>query len=289
MVLIRVLGPVEADVDGSLVPLGGPRQRAVLARLVSARGEVVSVDRLIDDLWGGEPPAQAVTSLQAYVSNLRRLLEPGRPPRAPARILVSAAPGYAMALPPDAVDAWRFERLLSQARQAATAPATARALLRDGLSLWRGAAFAEVADEPWAEADVARLDELRRQAEEALVTATLRAGEAAAAVPAADLLTRREPLREEGWRLLALALWASNRQGEALDTLRRARRTLADALGLDPGPELAGLEEAILRQRRDVLTAALRQPASPPAAAGARSQPPRQRRRGPGRRDIRRP
>ncbi len=266
MVLIRVLGPVEADVDGSLVPLGGPRQRAVLARLVSARGEVVSVDRLIDDLWGGEPPAQAVTSLQAYVSNLRRLLEPGRAPRAPARILVSAAPGYAMALPSDAVDAWRFERLLSQARQAATAPATARALLRDGLSLWRGAAFAEVADEPWAEADVARLDELRRQAEEALVTVTLRAGEASAAVPAADLLTRREPLREEGWRLLALALWASNRQGEALDTLRRARRTLADALGLDPGPELAGLEEAVLRQRRDVLTAALRQPASPPAA-----------------------
>ncbi len=264
MVLIRVLGPVEADVAGSLVPLGGPRQRAVLARLVSSHGEVVSVDRLIDDLWGGEPPAQAVTSLQAYVSNLRRLLEPGRPPRAPARILVSAAPGYAMALPPDAVDAWRFERLLSQARQAATAPAAARALLRDGLSLWRGAAFAEVADEPWAEADVARLDELRRQAEEALVTVTLRAGEAAAAVPAADLLTRREPLREEGWRLLALALWASNRQGEALDTLRRARGTLADALGLDPGPELAGLEEAILRQRRDVLTAALRQPASPP-------------------------
>ena len=266
MVLIRVLGPVEADVDGSLVPLGGPRQRAVLARLVSARGEVVSVDRLIDDLWGGEPPAQAVTSLQAYVSNLRRLLEPGRPPRAPARILVSAAPGYAIALPPDAVDAWRFERLLTQARQAATAPAAARALLRDGLSLWRGAAFAEVADEPWAEADVARLDELRRQAEEALVTVTLRAGEAAAAVPAADLLTRREPLREEGWRLLALALWASNRQGEALDTLRRARRTLADALGLDPGPELTALEEAILRQHRDVLTAALRPPASPPAA-----------------------
>ena len=165
------------------------------------------------------------------------------------------------------MDAWRFERLLTQARRAATAPAAARALLRDGLSLWRGAAFAEVADEPWAAADVARLDELRRQAEEALVTATLRAGEAAAAVPAADLLTRREPLREEGWRLLALALWASNRQGEALDTLRRARRTLADALGLDLGPELAGLEEAILRQRRDVLTAAMRQPASLPAAS----------------------
>ena len=130
------------------------------------------------------------------------------------------------------------------------------------LALWRGAAFAEVADEPWAEADVARLDELRRQAEEALVTVTLRAGEAAAAVPAADLLTRREPLREEGWRLLALALWACNRQGEALDTLRRARRTLATRSGLDPGPELAGLEEAILGQRQEVLTAPRRFPPS---------------------------
>ncbi len=272
MVRIRVLGSLEAEVGGSVVPLGGPRQRAVLALLLAARGEVVSVDRLVDDLWRGEPPAQAVTSLQAYISNLRRLLEPGRPPRTPATIIVSASPGYAAALPRDAVDAWRFDGLLSDARDAAMPPAAARTLLEEGLSLWRGAAFGEFADESWAAAEVARLDELRLQASESLVTMDLHAGNLAAAVPAADTLTRRQPLREEGWRLLALALWGSNRQADALDALRRARRTLADELGLDPGPELAGLEDAILRQHRDVLTAAMRPPpdAHTPRAAADR-------------------
>ncbi|HEY2673966.1 MAG TPA: BTAD domain-containing putative transcriptional regulator [Rugosimonospora sp.] len=278
MVGIRVLGPVEADVDGDVVALGGPRQRAVLARLVSARGEAVSVDRLIDDLWGGEPPVQAITSLQAYVSNLRRLLEPGRPPRAPARVLVTAPPGYAIALPTDALDAWRFERLVAEAGSPTGDVAEARARLMTGLSLWRGAAFGEFTDEPWAAADVARLDELRLQAEEALVGLTLRAGEVAAAVPAADALTRRHPLREEGWRLLALALWGSNRQGDALDTLRRARRGLADELGLDPGPDLTALEEAILRQHREVLYEAIRQPAEtgpPPGLPSRRPSAPK--------------
>lgn len=277
MVEIRVLGPVEADVDGDVVPLGGPRQRAVLARLVCARGEAVSVDRLIDDLWGAEPPVQAITSLQAYVSNLRRLLEPGRPPRAPARILVTAPPGYAVALPAGALDAWRFERLVAEAFAPTDDVAGARARLVAALSLWRGAAFGEFTDEPWAAADVARLDELRLQAEEALVGLTLRAGEVAAAVPAADALTRRHPLREEGWRLLALALWGSNRQADALDALSRARRGLADELGLDPGPDLAALEKAILRQEREVLYEAIRQPAGtglPPGLPSLRRPPP---------------
>ncbi|MDX6641801.1 MAG: hypothetical protein QOF12_2812, partial [Solirubrobacteraceae bacterium] len=278
MVGIRVLGPVEADVDGDAVPLGGPRQRAVLARLVSARGEAVSVDRLVDDLWGGEPPVQAITSLQAYVSNLRRLLEPGRPPRAPARILVTAPPGYAVTLPTDALDAWRFERIVAEAVSATGDVAEARARLMAGLSLWRGAAFGEFTDEPWAAADVARLDELRLQAEEALVGLTLRAGEVAAAVPAADALTRRHPLREEGWRLLALALWGSNRQADALDALRRARRGLADELGLDPGPDLTALEEAILRQHREVLYEAIRPPTEtglPPGSPSRRPSAPK--------------
>ncbi|MER5318762.1 AfsR/SARP family transcriptional regulator [Streptosporangium roseum] len=162
MALIRVLGSFAAEADGVAVPLGGPRQRGVLALLVAARGQVVSVDRLIDDLWRGEPPARAVTSLQAYVSNLRRLLEPGRPPRAPARLLVSSPPGYALRLPPEAVDAWRFEDLLSEAR-AVTAddPVAARALLAEALGLWRGPAFAEVADEPWAADETARPPEPR--------------------------------------------------------------------------------------------------------------------------------
>ncbi|MFV2174016.1 winged helix-turn-helix domain-containing protein [Actinomadura sp. LOL_016] len=135
---IRVLGAFEAEVSGVRAALGGPRQRAVLALLVAARGQVVSVDRLIEDLWHGEPPAQAVTTLQSYISNLRRLLEPERAPRAPARVLVSVAPGYALRLPDDAVDAWRFGALVREPDRSAEA-----------LALWRGPAFAEFADAQW--------------------------------------------------------------------------------------------------------------------------------------------
>ncbi|MET9341871.1 BTAD domain-containing putative transcriptional regulator [Nonomuraea sp. NPDC003804] len=263
MVFIRVLGAFAAEVDGAAVHLGGPRQRGVLALLVAARGQVVPVDRMIEDLWRGEPPARALMSLQAYVSNLRRLLEPGRPPRTPARLLVSAAPGYALRLPPESVDAWRFEGLLGQTRTD-TDPRVAQARLAEALGLWQGPAFAEVADEPWAAAETARLNELRLVATEAHVAAGLRIGDPAAVVPEAERLTRDEPLREEGWRLHALALWSSGRQADALATLRRARDILAEELGLDPGPDLTALEEAILTQRTDVLRAAV--PPPPPAA-----------------------
>lgn len=241
--------------------LGGPRQRAVLALLVAARGDVVSVDRMIEDLWRGEPPAKAIASLQSYVANLRRLLEPGRPPRAPASVLVSAAPGYAVRLDAEAVDAWRFERAAGEARDlSARDPGAARTLLSDTLGNWRGAAFAEFADEEWAVPEAARLTELRLAAQELLVETTLRSAPPADAVPAAEMLTRREPLREEGWRLLALALWGSGRQADALAALRRARTTLVDELGLDPGPALTELEEAVLAQRLDLLHAATRAP-----------------------------
>ncbi|MGJ6964797.1 ATP-binding protein [Streptosporangium sp. G11] len=292
MVLIRVLGSFAAETGGVAVPLGGPRQRGVLALLVAARGQVVSVDRLIDDLWRGEPPARAVTSLQAYVSNLRRLLEPGRPPRAPARLLVSAPPGYALRLPPEAVDAWRFEDLLSEAR-AVTAddPVAARALLAEALGLWRGPAFAEVADEPWATDETARLGELRLAAQELHVATGLYAGDVATVVPEAGRLTRDEPLREEGWRLHALALWGSGRQADALAALRRAREIFATDLGLDPGPQLAALEEAILTQRMEVLRASVPGPGERPSvlirerapvrpSPAATAVPPRDRTRG---------
>ncbi|MFB9178767.1 BTAD domain-containing putative transcriptional regulator [Dactylosporangium sucinum] len=253
--LMRVLGPFEVEVDaGGAVDLGGPRQRAVLALLLSARGEVVSVDRMIDDLWRGEAPPRAIASLQAYVSNLRRLLEPGRERRAPARLLVSAPPGYAIRLPADAVDAWRFERLLTEARAVHAAdPGRARLLLRAGLELWRGNAYAEFAEEAWAQAEAARLEELRLVARELLLDAGLRTGDAAEVVAEAEVLTRRAPLREENWRLLALALWSTGRQADALAALRRARTVLADELGLDPGPALVDVEQAILTQRTDVL------------------------------------
>ncbi|MEV4020778.1 BTAD domain-containing putative transcriptional regulator, partial [Nonomuraea angiospora] len=166
--------------------------------------------------------------------------------------LVSASPGYALRLPRESVDAWRFEDLLDQARTD-TDPRAARARLAEALGLWQGPAFAEVADEPWAAAETARLNELRLVATELHVAAGLRIGDPAAVVPEAERLTRDEPLREEGWRLHALALWSSGRQADALATLRRARGIFAEELGLDPGPDLTALEEAILTQRTDVL------------------------------------
>ncbi|MGK8524961.1 AfsR/SARP family transcriptional regulator [Nocardia asteroides] len=267
MVLIRVLGSFAAEAGGEPLPLGGPRQRGVLALLVAARGQVVPVDRMVEDLWRGEPPSRALASLQAYVSNLRRLLEPGRPPRTPARLLVSASPGYALRLPQQAVDAWRFEELLDQARML-TDPRDARDRLDEALALWRGPAFAEVADEPWAVAETARLNELRLVARELRIAAGLRLGQPATVVPEAERLTRDDPLREEGWRLHALALWSSGRQADALAALRRARATFADELGLDPGPDLVALEEAILTQRTDVLRAAV----PPPPVDAPRSE-----------------
>ncbi|MFE9188486.1 BTAD domain-containing putative transcriptional regulator [Micromonospora sp. NPDC007208] len=260
--LLRVLGPLEVEVDtGGPVELGGPRQRAVLALLLAARGEVVSVGQMIEDLWRGDPPPRAIASLQAYVSHLRRLLEPSRERRAPARVLVTAPPGYALRLPADAVDAGRFEALLAEARAVGPAdPGRARRLLSGGLELWRGRAYAEFAGEPWAQPEVLRLEELRLGARELLLDVTVRCGDAAEAVPEAELLTRQAPLREESWRLLALALWRTGRQGDALAALRRARATLADQLGLDPGPALVEVEAAILGQRLDLL---------PPVAATA--------------------
>ncbi|GGS02281.1 hypothetical protein Snoj_06500 [Streptomyces nojiriensis] len=268
MVHIRVLGSFAAERDGEAIPLGGHRQRSVLALLVSARGRVVSVDRMIEELWQGAPPARAVASLQAYVSNLRRLLEPGRAPRTPARLLVSTPPGYALRLPEDAVDAWRFERLLGRAREALHAePDTAGALLREALALWQGPAYAETADEPWTHAEIMRLGELRLAARELGIAAGLRGGgDIAGAVAEAALLTREEPLREEAWRLHALALWAAGRQADALSVLRRARKVLADEVGLDPGAALVELEKAVLAQDGRVLREATRPPEPVPHA-----------------------
>ncbi|MCF2530963.1 BTAD domain-containing putative transcriptional regulator [Yinghuangia soli] len=277
MVHIQVLGSLIAERNGEAVPLGGRRQRSVLALLVAHRGQVVSVDRMIDDLWQGAPPAQAVTSLQAYVSNLRRLLEPGRAPRTPAKLLVSAPPGYALRLPDDAVDAWRFEHLLHDARTAlaadgAGAAESARAALTEALGLWRGPAYAESADESWAVPEAARLGELRLVARELRTAAELRCTDPAAAVPEAELLTREAPLREEGWRLHALALWAAGRQADALGTLRRARAVLAAEVGLDPGPALTALEAAILAQDTALLQEATR--AGTNRRPGPRNGPP---------------
>ncbi|MFD8820084.1 BTAD domain-containing putative transcriptional regulator, partial [Streptomyces sp. NPDC059627] len=168
----------------------------MLALLIAARGAVVPVDRMTDALWRGEPPAKAAVSLHVYLSNLRRSLEPGRPPRAPATVLVTAAPGYALRLAGDAVDAWRFEDWVVRAR---TAPAEeARLLLAEALGWWRGPAFAEHADEEWAAAEVARLTGLRAEARELAVAADLRTGRSAQAAAGPRSRGAGQPRRAGG-------------------------------------------------------------------------------------------
>ncbi|MEV7230077.1 BTAD domain-containing putative transcriptional regulator [Polymorphospora sp. NPDC051019] len=269
MVRVGVLGPLHATVGGTAVDPGGPRQRAVLARLVRAGGHVVSTDRLIDDLWRGEPPPKALAALQVYVSHLRRLLEPDRPPRTPAGVLVSVAPGYALRLEPDDVDAWRFESLLADAGQARAEhrPDRVEELVDAALGLWTGPAYAEFVDDPWAAGEANRLDELRAGAVELRAQAALDRGRHLQVVPALDAHVQEHPLREEGVRLLALALYRAGRQGDALAVLRRTRQRLVDELGVDPGPALRALETDVLAQAPHLAGPA---PALPPAAPPTR-------------------
>jgi DNA-binding SARP family transcriptional activator/tetratricopeptide (TPR) repeat protein len=244
---IRVLGPLEADVDGAPADLGGPRQRCVLARLIAEHGRVVSADRLIEDLYADEAPPRALAAVQSYVSHLRRVLEPGRAAHTPARVLITAPPGYAVRLGPETVDAWSFEDDVHQAAVLAD-PAAAHARLSAALERWRGPALGEFGGLPWADLEASRLDELRLTAIEARAQAALRLGRASQTVAELSQLTASFPLREESWRLFALALYQSGRQGDALAALRRARARLATDLGVDPGPALRELEASILAQ-----------------------------------------
>jgi DNA-binding SARP family transcriptional activator len=246
---IGVLGEMTAARDGESVDLGGPRQRAVLALLVLARGDVVPADRLADALWGEEIPPSATSALQAYVSHLRRRLEPDRGPRDRQSVIARQGPGYALRVADDAVDAWEFERLLLRAGTAESADA-ARSMLDRALALWRGPAYADHIGAPWADAESARLAGLRDVAREQRLEARLGTGEAAVLVPEIEAMVAEDPLREERWRLLVLALYRSHRQADALAALRRARTTLADELGVDPGPALRSLEAGCWRSRR---------------------------------------
>lgn len=259
-----MLGPVEADVDGRPVALGGHQQRAVLAMLVAAGGQVVPVDRLVDQLWGDEAPPHPLASLQSYVSRLRRLLEPDRPPRAAARVLVSEGAGYALRLDPESVDAWRAERALRRIQEMrpqglsrAGAESALRLLQRTGTA-WRGTPYEQFAGEAWTLPVAARLAEARVVLQQRIVVCLLVLGRLGEAVPAARALAESEPLRGQPWRLWAVALWAAQRSAEALDVLRRHRRHLADELGLEPEPALADLERAILEQRHERLAEELR-------------------------------
>ncbi|MFB9781075.1 BTAD domain-containing putative transcriptional regulator [Rhodococcus erythropolis] len=243
---IGVLGPVVAWNDSSgLIDLKGPRHRAVLARLIIARGRVVPVDVIVDDLWV-DPPAGATSAIRTFVSALRRSLEPDRAPRTKPKVIVTEGPGYAFHAAPDAVDAWEFERLVREATH--STPAQSLELLRTALQLWRGPAYAEFTEEPWARSERSRLEELRLTGVEGLASALLDLGRTAEAIPELDAHVTEHPWREDGWRLLALALYRTDRQGDALAVIRRARKLLAEELGIDPGPRLTDLESDILRR-----------------------------------------
>ncbi|GAB7049087.1 BTAD domain-containing putative transcriptional regulator [Catenuloplanes indicus] len=244
-VTFGVLGPLAAEFgDGRPVTLRGNRQRAVLARLLVAHGRVVPVDTLVDDLWPDAPPDRAVAAIRTFVADLRRALEPERPPRRPPELLVTAPTGYALHV--TATDAGRFTDAVQTS--AGLAPETALTCLDDALALWRGPAYAEFAAEGWARAEIDRLDELRALAMERRAAALLELSRPADAVPSLRAHTAAAPLREEAWHLLATALYRTGRQGDALAALRTARDTLADQLGVDPGPRLRALESAILTQ-----------------------------------------
>ncbi|MEZ0074683.1 BTAD domain-containing putative transcriptional regulator [Planotetraspora sp. GP83] len=244
-----VLGPLRAERGGQAIRLGGPRQRAVLAVLLMARGRMVPAERIMSDVWEGSPPSSP-TSLHVYISELRRALEPEREVRAPAGLLVREGPGYALRVDPAAVDAERFADMAVAGRRALNGgrPGPAEELLSEALDLWRGSAYADFAGSGFALSEVARLEALRAAAYEDRLAAAIELGRHAAVVGELEALVAEQPLRERGWELLALALYRSGRQADAGAALRAIRRRLADELGIDPGPGLRDLESAVLAQ-----------------------------------------
>ena len=233
----RILGPLEVVEQGRPLKLGGSRQRALLAVLLTRANEVVSRDRLIDELWGEQPPKAATNALQYHVSRLRKTL-----PRADA--IVTRPPGYVIRVAPEELDLLRFETLVEEARR--SPPERAAQLLRDALGLWRGPALADLADEPFARAEILRLEELRLTAIEHRLEADLALGGGAELVGELEALVREHPLREQLRAQLMLALYRSGRQAEALDVYRETRSLLVGELGIEPGPALRELEKAIL-------------------------------------------
>jgi len=235
----RVLGPLEVRDGEESLPLAGAKQRALLALLLLNANRVVSRDRLIDELWGDEPPETAVTSVQVYVSRLRKLLPDGT--------LLTCPPGYVLEVEPEDVDLLRFERLFADARRAD--PERASNLLREALELWRGPALAEFASEPFARVGGERLDDLRLAALEERIEADLALGRHADLIGELEALIAEHPHRERLRGQLMLALYRSGRQAEALETYRQARATL-DELGIEPSEQLRRLEKQILTQDR---------------------------------------
>jgi len=232
----RILGPLEVAGDDGPLELPADKPRALLAVLLLSQGQVVSVDRIVDELWGEQPPPTAAKNVQGYIARLRRVLGNGT--------LLTHAPGYALSV--HALDATRFQALVEEARH--EEPAAAAPRLAQALALWRGPAFADFAYEPFAQDEIRRLEESRLSAPEDRVEADLALGRHEEVVVELESLARAHPLRErlQGQRLIAL--YRCGRQAEALEAYRTTRRRLVDELGVEPGPELKDLERMILEQ-----------------------------------------
>ncbi len=242
---IRVLGPVEVCWDGRVVDIGGAKARALVARLLIDRNLVVSVDRLVDSLWGDHGGEGAEIALRSTISRLRkRLREAG----ATEDLIVTRAPGYMLSAPAEVTDVFRFERLVSDGRQALARgkPSECSRLLREAEEMWRGSAYSEVRDEPFARAEARRLEELRLSASETRIDAGLTMGAQQALVGDLETLTLGNPMRERLWSQRMLALYRCGRQAEALRVFQDLRTTLVDELGIEPGHDVTWMEQAIL-------------------------------------------
>jgi DNA-binding SARP family transcriptional activator len=246
----KILGPLEVTRNGASVALQGMKQRIVLAALVSAANDVVSVDRLVDWLWQWSVPAKASAIIQAHVSRLRRILEPNRQPWAAPELLLRRSPGYLLQVEPDQVDALRFERLLVEGRAALERdePHRAADLLRTALGLWRGRALADVALVSAAQDAVSHLDSLRLSATTMRIEADLGLGRHLDLIPELESLRREHPLDEWLGGQLMIALYRCGRQADALSVYDRLRYVLAEELAIEPAPASQRLKAAILAQ-----------------------------------------
>ena len=266
VIVYRLLGPIEIDVNGRAVDIGGQKQRALLVVLLLSANEPVPRDILADRLWGERPPAGAQHTLEVHISRLRKILEP-----AAGRPVVLTRPGaYVLRAASEDIDVGRFERLAGEGRRALAGGAAGRAaaILREALALWRGSPLADVSDEPFAHTEIARLEELRSGVLEDRIEADLALGRHADLVGELQALTAADPLRERLHQQLMIALYRCGRQAEALAVYRSARRLLLDELGIEPGPELRRTERAILEQ-----DASLQHPAPPAIVAAGTERP----------------
>jgi DNA-binding SARP family transcriptional activator len=249
----RVLGPFEVVDGGNAIPLGGRRQRAVLALLTIHAGEVLSIDRIVDEVWAGSPPPSAVRTVQVYVSRLRSALHPSRS-GAGDGVLMSVDPGYLLAVDRSQIDAFRFEQAVAEgsAFLAAGDAASAAQTLRDALGIWRGTALADFAYEPFAAVEAQRLTERRLEALERRIDADLALGHHASVIAELEGLVTDHPLREGFWAQLMTALYRGGRQAEALAAYGRVRQVLVEELGIDPGPRLQRLERLVLEKSAEL-------------------------------------